>query len=75
MAELVEMRPQCVHRLGTLLHKLLTCPKRDGARLLFRRFRLYEPHGRPQRCLDDCLSVGGVILLPLDERLDVMRRD
>jgi hypothetical protein len=34
VTELVEMRPERVHGFGALLHELLACPERNGARLL-----------------------------------------
>jgi len=58
-----------------LLHELFPCPERDGPRLLVGGLRLHEPHGRPHRCFNNGLGIGGVILLALDERLDVVRRD
>ena len=73
MAELIEMRPQSIHGLSALLHELLAGPERNRPGLLLCRFRLDEPHRRPQRRLDNRL--GGVVLLPFQERLDVMRRD
>lgn len=57
------------------LHQLLARAERHGARLLVGRFRLHETHGRTLGRLNDRLGVGGVVLLPLQERLDVMRRD
>ncbi len=75
MAELVEMRAQRVHGFGALFHELLPRPERDGPGLLVRGLRLHEPHGRPKRCLDNGLGEGGIVLLALDERLDVVRRD
>lgn len=75
MAEFVEMRPQRVHRLGPLLHELLARAERNGPRLLVGGLRFDETHGRPQRRLDNRLRVGRVILLALQERLDIVRRD
>lgn len=75
MAELVKMRAQGVHRLSALFYELLARAKCDCACLLVGRLRLDEPHGRPQRRLDDGLGIGRVVLLALEERLDVVRRD
>jgi hypothetical protein len=75
MAELIQMRPERINGFGALLDELLARPECDGTGLLFGQFRFDETHGRPQRRLDDRLCIGGVILLALQERLDVMRRD
>lgn len=75
MAELVEMRAQRVHGLGALLHELFPRPECDGTCPLIGRFRFDEPHRRPQRRFADRLGIRRVDFLPLDERLDVLRRD
>ena len=75
MAELVKMRSQRVHRFGALFHELFARPESHRSGLLFCGLWLHEPHGRSQCRLDDGLRIGGVILLPLDERLDVNRRN
>jgi hypothetical protein len=61
MAELIEMRPQRVHRLRALLDELLARPERDGAVPLVGRFRFDEPHGQTQRRLDDRLRIGSIV--------------
>ena len=75
MAELVEMRSQRIHGFSALLHELFARPERNRSGLLFLGLGFHKPHGRSQRRLDDCFRIGGVILLALDERLDVVRRD
>ena len=69
------MRPQRVDRFGPLARELLAGAEHEGPRLLFPRLRLHEAHGRAQRRLDDAFRVRGIVLLPLDERLDLARRD
>ena len=66
---------QRVHGFGALLHELLSRPECNGPGLLFGRLRFHEPHRRPQRGLDNRLRIGRIIFLPLEERLDVVRRD
>lgn len=73
MAELVEMRPERIHGFGALLDKLLARPEHHRSGLLPCRFRLHEAHGGPLRRLDNRFRIGGIILLPFQERLDVVR--
>jgi hypothetical protein len=75
IAELVEMRPERIHGLGALLHKLLARPEGDGTGLLFLGLGFDEPHGRTQCRFDDCFRVGSIVFLPLQKRFDVMRCD
>ena len=74
-AEPGEMASQRIDRLRALPHK-----QRKGAeqhRITLRHLRIHrhEPHGRALGRLDDRGCVVAVILLPLDERFHVHRRD
>ena len=44
-------------------------------RLLLCSLDRNEAHARPLRRFTDGLCIGGIVLLPFDERLDVGRRD
>ena len=71
---LCQVAAQCVQTLCALTNKEVSGPKDDGARLLRFVFDRDEPHVWPLRRLTDGLGVGGVILLPLHERLLIGRR-
>ncbi len=75
MAKFVEARPKSVHQLRALVDQPLSSAKQDGTALLFRRLRLDETHFWPL-CSDHYgFGIHRVVLLPLDERLHVMRSD
>jgi hypothetical protein len=60
-AELVQVRPQCVDRIGSLLHKLLAGAAQDGARLQVARLKLNIAKDGQQRLLHDRLCVRSVV--------------
>src|SRR5512133_3783832 len=66
---------QGIDALGALTHQEITRSKNDAIRLLLLTLYRHEAHARPLRRLTDGFGVGRVVLLPLDERLDVGRRD
>src|SRR5215203_4371690 len=61
--------------LGALPDEEIARPEDHGRRLLRLALHGDEPHGRTLGGFADCLGVGHVVLLPLDERLHVGRRD
>src|SRR5215472_17594931 len=64
-----------VDALGALTHQQITGSKHDAVRLLLFGLDRNKAHARPLGCFTDRLCIGGIVLLPLDERLDVGRRD
>ena len=71
----VEDGPQRVHQLRALMDKPLTSPEHHRLRLLIGSLRRHKPHLRLARRDHDRLGVGRIILLTLDERPDILRRD
>lgn len=61
--------------LGTLMHKALACAKQNDSRSLLFCFGFNKTHFRALCRDDNSLSVCCVILLALDERLYILRRD
>jgi hypothetical protein len=59
---------------GLLADEELACAMEHQAALLFGRLGLDKPHVGSGYCFADGLSVGGIILLPLDVGLHVGRR-
>src|SRR6201987_4839998 len=66
---------QSVDALGALTHQEVPGSKHDAVRLLLFGLDRNEAHARPLGCFTDGLRIGGLVLLSLDERLDVGRRD
>src|ERR1700722_19375418 len=66
---------ESVDALGALTHQEITGSKHDAVRLLLFGLDRNEAHARPLGRFTDGLCIGGIVLLPLDERLDVGRRD
>src|SRR6516162_10936026 len=66
---------QSVDALGALPHQEVPGSKHDAVRLLLFALDRNETHARPLGCFTDGLCIGGIVLLSLDERLDVGRRD
>src|SRR6516165_12689521 len=64
-----------VDALGALTHQKIAGAEHDAVRLLLFALDRNEAHAWPLRRFTDGLCIGGVVLLPLDERLDVDRRD
>ena len=64
-----------IDRLRTLTHQHVSCAKQHRTRLLRLRLDRHEPHGRSRGRLGNRFGVRCIILLPLDERLHVDRRD
>src|SRR5215831_5049513 len=63
-----------VDALGTLPHQEIAGSEHDAVRLLLFALDRNEAHARPLRRFTDGLCIGGIVLLPFDERLDVDRR-
>ena len=72
---LSQVPAQGIDHLGALADEHLPRAKQHGAGLLVFRLHGDKPHGRAQRGLDNGLSIRRIILLALDERLHVDRRD
>jgi hypothetical protein len=66
---------QGVDALDALTHQEIARPEHDGVRLLLLGLDRNKAHARPLRRFTDGLGIGRVVLLPLDERLDIGRRD
>jgi len=66
---------QSVDALGALTHQEIAGSEHDAVRLLLFGLDRNEAHARPLGGFTDRLCIGGIVLLPLDERLDVGRRD
>src|SRR5262249_9861442 len=64
-----------VDALGALPHQEIAGAEHDAVRLLLFGFDRNEAHARPLGRFTDGLCIGRIVLLPLDERLDVGRRD
>jgi hypothetical protein len=73
-AESGHVRADGVAELGALARQHQPDAVQHQDALLLDRLRLDEAHRRPADRLADRLCVGGVVLLPLDVRLDVSRR-
>ncbi len=69
------MTAQGVDDLGALADQQIARPEDHGRGLLRLALHGDEPHGRALGGLADRLGIGHVVLLPLDERLHVGRRD
>ena len=74
-AELEEMPAQGIDDLGPLPHQEIARPEDESGGLGLLAFGSHEAHGRALGGLADRLGICGIVLLPLDERLDVRRRD
>src|SRR5215813_3201169 len=66
---------QSVDALGALPYQEITGSEHDTVRLLLFALDRNKAHGWPLGRFTDGLCIGGIVLLPLDERLDVGRRD
>src|SRR5262245_18233898 len=66
---------QSVDALGALPYQEIAGSEHNTVRLLLFGLDRNEAHARPLRRFTDGLCIGGIVLLPLDERLDVDRRD
>src|SRR5215471_1092562 len=66
---------QSVDALGALTHQEIAGAEHDAVRLLLFGLDRNEAHAWPLRRFTDGLCIGRIVLLPLDERLDVDRRD
>jgi len=65
-AELRHMGTDRVDHAGLLANEEMACPVQHQAGLLLRRLGLHEAHVRPGHRFTDGLSVGGIVLLPLN---------
>src|SRR5215831_13315793 len=66
---------QSVDALGALTHQEIAGAEHDAVRLLLFGLDRNEAHAWPLRRFTDGLCIGRIVLLPLDEWLDVDRRD
>src|SRR5215813_9812507 len=64
-----------VDALGALTHQEIAGSEHDAVCLLLFALDRNEAHAWPLRRFTDRLCIGGIVLLPFDERLDVDRRD
>src|SRR5215467_13514425 len=64
-----------VDALGALPHQEIAGAEHDAVCLLLFGLDRNKAHARPLGRFTDGLCIGGIVLLPLDERLDVGRRD
>src|SRR6516164_3640316 len=64
-----------VDALGALTHQEIAGSKHDAVGLLLFGLDRNKAHARSLGRFTDGLCIGGIVLLPLDERLDVGRRD
>src|SRR4051795_3616926 len=60
---------------GPLPHQEIAGPEHESGSLGLLAFGSHKAHGRALGGLADRLGICGIVLLPLDERLDVRRRD
>jgi len=74
-AELGQMCADRVDDRGLLPDEEMPRAMENQAALLLGRFGRHEAHARPLYCLADGLGIGSVILLALDVRLHIGRRD
>src|SRR3954469_20982420 len=74
-AELGQVTAERVDGLGALANQQVPRAKHDGGGLLVRALEGDKAHGGPLSGLADRFGIGHVVLLSLDERLDVRRRD
>ena len=75
MAVFAQMAAKRVGQLRALPDQHFPGAEQHGARLLIGRFDSDRPHRRPLRRLNDRFRVGRVVLLTLDERLHIDRRN
>src|SRR3954463_11561507 len=74
-AELGQMPAQGIDDLGPLPHQEIAGPEHESGGLGLLAFGSHEAHGRALGGLADRLGIRGIVLLPLDEWLDVRRRE
>ena len=67
--------PKRVDELGPLPHEQIARSEYRGAGLLLLALHSHKPHVRSLGRLADRLRIGGIVLLPFDERLHISRRD
>jgi hypothetical protein len=68
-AELGQMPAQGIDGLGPLPHQEIACPEHESGGLGLLAFGSHEAHGRALGRLADRLSIRGIVLLALHERL------
>ena len=69
------MGTQGIDRRRPLPNQQIACREDHCGGLLRLAFDRYKAHGRPRGCLTNRLGIRRIVLLPLDERLDVTKRD
>jgi len=70
-----QVTAQSVDQLGPLLHEKIARPEDNGPGLLLLILHGHVPHVGPLGRLADRLRISRIILMPLDERFDIRRRD
>src|SRR5215472_17910468 len=70
-----QVATQSVDALGALPYQEITGSEHDAVRLLLFGLDWNEAHAGPLGRFTDGLCIGGIVLLPLDERLDAGRWD
>jgi hypothetical protein len=66
----VEQAAQCIHQLGPLTHQPLTGSEDCGARLLLFALGRDKTHLRLPCCTNDRFSIGRVVFLASNKRLE-----
>src|SRR5215210_3810820 len=74
-AKLGQVTTERIDGLGALANQQVPRAEHDGCGLLVRALEGYKAHGGALSGLADRLGIGHVVLLSLDERLHVRRRD
>jgi hypothetical protein len=73
--ELSQMAADHIDDLGPLTDQKITSAEHNGGSLLLLALHRHETHSRPLCGFADCFRIGRIILLPFDERLQVVWRD
>ncbi len=73
--ELGQVTAERIDGLRALAHQQVPRAEHDGCGLLVRALEGHKAHGRAPGGLADRLSIGHVVLVPLDKGLDVSGRD
>lgn len=73
--EFSQMAAQGIDDLGSLLHEKIARPEHESGGLRLLALGNHKAHGRALGRLADCFGIRRIVLLPLDERPHVSRRD
>ena len=75
MAVFIQQSPQRIHIGGPLPHQTFSTSEHRSTGLLLNRLRLNKTHLWLAGCDDNRLRIGGIVLLALNERPDILRCD